>query len=74
MKKVSKKQDTPIQTGLRALIFGIGKEDGMKIIHRLGYTLLNEHEKLFGSYLLNTFGPPSSFLGEGISVSVSQSP
>ena len=35
-------------------IFGIGKEDGKKIIHRLGYTLLNEHEDLFGSY----FGPP----------------
>ena len=31
-------------------MFGIGKEDGMKIIHRLGYTLLNEHEKLFGCY------------------------
>ena len=27
-------------------IFGIGKEDGMKIIGRLGYTLFNEHEKL----------------------------
>ena len=31
-------------------VFGIGKEDGKKIIHRLGHTLLNEHEKLFGSY------------------------
>ncbi len=31
-------------------IFGFGKEDGMKIIHRLCYTLLNEHEKLFGCY------------------------
>ena len=27
-------------------IFGIGTEDGKKIIHRLGYTLVNEHEKL----------------------------
>ena len=31
-------------------IFGIGKEDGKKTIYRLGYTLLNEHAKLFGSY------------------------
>ncbi len=31
-------------------IFGIGTEDEKKIIHSLGYTLLNEHEKLFGSY------------------------
>ena len=30
-------------------IFGIGKGDGKKIIHRLTYTLLNEHEKLFGN-------------------------
>ena len=31
-------------------IFGIGKEDGQRIIGRLGRTLLDEHEKLFGSY------------------------
>jgi hypothetical protein len=31
-------------------IFGIGKGDGKRIIGRLGHTLLNEHEKLFGSY------------------------
>ena len=31
-------------------IFGIGKEDGQRIIARLGHTLLDEHEKLFGSY------------------------
>ena len=31
-------------------IFGIGSEDGKRIIHRLGYTILNDHEKLFGSY------------------------
>jgi hypothetical protein len=30
--------------------FGIGKEDGQRIIARLGRTLLDEHEKLFGSY------------------------
>ena len=30
--------------------FGIGKEDGQRIIVRLGRTLLDEHEKLFGSY------------------------
>ena len=31
-------------------IFGIGKEEGKRIIRKLGLTLLNEHEKLFGSY------------------------
>jgi hypothetical protein len=37
-------------------IFGIDKEDGKRIIGRLGYTLLNEYEKLFGSYWWHTFG------------------
>ena len=58
-------------------VFGIGKEDGKKIIDRLGYTLFNEHEKLFGSYWWHTFGPPSSLLqlmGKGTSVRASQSP
>ena len=40
--------------------FGIGAEDGKRIVYRLVYTLLNEHEKLFGSYWRQTFGPPSS--------------
>ncbi len=40
--------------------FGIGKEDGKRIICRLGCTLLNEHEKLFGRYCRLTFGPSSS--------------
>jgi hypothetical protein len=31
-------------------IFGIWKEDGKRIIGRLGHDLLNEHEKFFGSY------------------------
>ena len=31
-------------------VFGIGKEDGKKIIRKLGLTLLNKHEKLFASY------------------------
>ena len=31
-------------------VFGIGKDDGQKIILRLGLTLLRDHEKLFGSY------------------------
>jgi hypothetical protein len=43
-------------------IFGIGKEDGQRIIARLGHTLLDEHEKLFGSYWRHTFGPSSSML------------
>ena len=58
-------------------VFGIEKEDGKKIIHRLGHTLLNEHDKLFGSYWRHTFGPPSSLLqvlGKGISVRASQPP
>ena len=58
-------------------VFGIGKDDGKKIIQRLGLTLLSEHEKLFGSYWWHTFGPPSSMLqllGKGISVRASQPP
>ena len=31
-------------------VFGIDKEDGKEIIRSLGHTLLNDHEKLFGSY------------------------
>ena len=58
-------------------IFGIGKEDGKKIINRLGHTFLNEHEKLFGSYWRHTYGPSGSLLqvlGKRISVRVSQPP
>ncbi len=43
-------------------IFGIRKEDGKRIIVKLGHTLLDEHEKLFGSYWWHTFGPSSSLL------------
>ena len=45
-------------------IFGIGKEDGQRILGilgRLGRTLLDEYEKLFGSYWRQTFGPSSSY-------------
>ena len=35
-------------------IFGIGKEDGQRIIDRLGHTLINEHEKLFGGISAGT--------------------
>ena len=62
---------------LETRIFGIGKEDGSRIIRRLGHTLLNEHEKLFGSYWRHTFWPSSSLSrlqGRGISVRVSQPP
>ena len=58
-------------------IFGIGKEDGQRILGRLGRTLLDEHEKLFGSYWRQTFGPSSSILhllGKGISVRTSRPP
>jgi hypothetical protein len=58
-------------------IFGIGKEDDQRILGRLGRTLLDEHEKLFGSYWRQTFGPLSSMqqlLGKGISVRTSRPP
>ena len=58
-------------------IFGIGKEDDQRILGRLGRTLLDEHEKLFGSYWRQTFGPSSSMkqlLGKGISVRTSRPP
>ncbi len=69
----------PLEVGQRSIkekewletlkIFGIGKEDGKKIINRLGHTLLNEHEKLFGSYWRHTYGPSGillQVLGKGI--------
>ena len=43
-------------------VFGIDKEDGKKMLRKLGLTLLNEYEKLFCSYWSQTFGPPSSLL------------
>jgi hypothetical protein len=57
--------------------FGIGKEDGKRVIDRLGYTLFNEHEKFFDNYWCHTFGTSSSLLqllGKDISVRVSQPP
>ena len=45
-------------------IFGIGKEDGQRILGRLGRTLLDDHEKLFGSYWRQTFGPSRHTIGE----------
>ena len=56
--------------------FGIGAEDGKRIIYRLGSLLLSEHEKLFGSYWRQVFGPPSSLmhlLGKGLAVRASNS-
>ena len=58
-------------------IFGIGKEDGQRIIGRLGRTLLDEHEKLFGSYWRHTIGPSSNLLqllGKGVSFRTSRPP
>ncbi len=58
-------------------IFGIGKEDGQRIIGRLGRTLLDEHEKLFASYWRHTFGPSSTLLQllvKGRSVRTSRPP
>jgi hypothetical protein len=58
-------------------IFGIGKQDVQRIIRRLRHTLLDEHEKLFGSYWRHTFGPSSNLLqllGKGISVRTSRPP
>lgn len=56
--------------------FGISAEDGKRIIYRLGSLLLSEHEKLFGSYWRQVFGPPSSLmhlLGKGLAVRASNS-
>ncbi len=60
--------------------FGISAEDGKRIIYRLGSLLLSVHEKLFGSYWRQVFGPPSSLmsslmhlLGKGLSVRASNS-
>ena len=56
--------------------FGIGTEDGKRIIYRLGSLLLSEHEKLFGSYWRQVFGPSSSLmhlLGKGLAVRASNS-
>ena len=56
--------------------FGISAEDGKRIIYSLGSLLLSEHEKLFGSYWRQVFGPPSSLvhlLGKGLSVWASNS-
>ena len=58
-------------------IFGIGKEDGQRIIDRLGRTLLDKHEKLFDNYWRHTFGPSNSLLqllGKGISFRAHRSP
>ena len=51
--------------------FGISAEDGKRIIYRLGNLLLSEHEKLFGSYWRQIFGPPRRLmyiLGKDLSV------
>ena len=77
----------PLITGQRSVrekewlealrIFGIGKEDGQRIISRLVRTLLDENEKLFGNYWRHTFGPSISFLqllGKGIAVRTSRPP
>ena len=55
--------------------FGISTEDGKRIIYRLGSLLLSEHEKLFGSYWRQVFGPSSSLmhLGKGLSARASNS-
>jgi len=50
--------------------------DGTRIIYRLGRLLLSEHEKLFGSYWRQVFGPRSSLMhvmGTDLSVRVSNS-
>ena len=58
-------------------VFGIDKEDGKKMLHKLGFTLLSEHEMLFCSYWCQTFVPSSGLLqllGKGISVRTTQLP
>jgi hypothetical protein len=66
------------ETWLETLrIYGIGKEDGKRIIDRLGHTLLYEHENHFDIYWRHTFGSSSSLshlLGKGMSVRVFRFP
>ena len=71
----------PLVTGQRSVreeewieslkTFGISTEEDKRIIRRLGLTLLTEHEKMFGNYWRQVYGPPSSLthlLGKGLSV------
>ena len=51
--------------------FRISAEDGKRITYSLGNLLLSEHEKLFGSYWRQIFGPPRRLmyiLGKDLSV------
>jgi hypothetical protein len=69
----------PLVAGQQSVREGMtgNPQDIRRIIGRLGRTLLDEHEKLFGSYWRHTFGPSSSLmqrLGKGISVRVSRPP
>jgi hypothetical protein len=55
----------------------ISAKDVKRIVHRLGSTLLSEHEKLFDRYWRQVFGPPNSsihLLVKDLSVRTSQSP
>ncbi len=64
----------PLVTGQRSVkekewlesfrVFVIGKDDGQKIIQRLGLTPLREHEKLFGRYWRHTFCQSTAVAGE----------
>ena len=48
---VSGQRSVKEKEGLESFrVFGIDKDDGKKILRKLGLTLLNEHEKLFCSY------------------------
>jgi hypothetical protein len=71
MKLIAERQQTPILEGLNAL----AGERGW-VVEVLPRLLLSEHEKLFGSYWRQVFGPPSSLmhlLGKGLSVRSSNS-
>jgi hypothetical protein len=73
----------PIVTGQRSVrekewletmkTFGINTEDGKRIIYRLDSLLLSVHEKLFGRYCRQVFGPPSNLMFH-ILLSLSLSP
>jgi len=76
----------PLVTGQRSVkekewsgamkTFGISVEAAKESFTGLGNLLLSEHEKLFGSYWRQVFGPPSSLMhlmGKGLSVRVTNS-
>ncbi len=64
MWRVVEKLYTPIMTGLRSLTEERGWEVAVVplVAGQRGRTILDDHEKLFGSYWWHTFGPSRSLM------------